>query len=120
MNMKYFLMTAAIVVATSSMAMAMEQGMPMEGKDGKEQTFEERKAEMLKNMGEHVDGMQKKLACLQAAADREALQACFPHWKEHAEHMKEGMKEHMMKGRMMMKEHMGDHDGPEPEDASGK
>lgn len=104
MKIKYFLMTAAIVVATSSMAMAMDQAAPMDGK-GKEQTFEAKKAEILGHMKERMAEMQKKQACVEAAKDHEALKTCFPKWKEErGEHMKEHMEDHSEPGSMPLKQ----------------
>jgi hypothetical protein len=110
MKMKYFLMTAAIVVATSSMAMAEQEGKPMDKSQGQEQTFAEKKARMLENMSKRSGEMQQKMDCVKAAADHEAMKACFPHWKERGEQTKQGMKEHMMK-----RKHMGGDQGGTPD-----
>jgi hypothetical protein len=97
MNIKYFLMTAAIVVATSSVAVAMPEGKPMTGGNGKEMTFEERKAKTLEHMSKRMDAMQKKQACVQAASTQEAMKACFPNMGKRGEHMKKGMKDKQQK-----------------------
>ncbi|MCE9508723.1 MAG: hypothetical protein K8R48_10500 [Alphaproteobacteria bacterium] len=104
MNIKYFLMTAAIVVATSSAAMAADAGKPMMGGKGKEMTFEERKAKTLEHMGKRIAAMQKKQACVQAAATQEAMKACFPNMGKRGENMKKGMKDKQQK----MQENKGD------------
>ncbi len=40
--------------------------------------FAEHKAERLKHMGERIAAMQKRQACVQAAADFKAMKACMP------------------------------------------
>jgi hypothetical protein len=97
MNVKYFLMTAAIVVATSSMAMAMDEGKPMMDGKGQELTFEQKKAKTLQLMSGRIAAMQKKHACVEAAATKEAMQACFPNKGKRGGHMKEGMKDKKQK-----------------------
>ncbi|MDE1901384.1 MAG: hypothetical protein KGI37_07055 [Alphaproteobacteria bacterium] len=44
--------------------------------DGK--NFDQRKAEILQHMNEHLADVQKRIACVQAATDHKALRACMP------------------------------------------
>jgi len=55
------------------------------GGDGKE--FQERKAEILNHMREHEEEIHKRMACVEAANDHEALRACVP---EHGEGQGQG------------------------------
>ncbi len=43
--------------------------------------FSERKKEMLEKIADHIADMQKRQSCVQAAADIEAMRACFPRLK---------------------------------------
>jgi len=55
-----------------------EAAPPPTGKPGAHQPkFEDSKAEMVKNMKEHIAEMQKKEDCVEAAATPDALRACF-------------------------------------------
>ena len=92
MNMKQFLMTTALVAVMSTAALANTTTAPA-GKDDKgqqtQQKFDERKAKVLKKMGEHLAKMQEKQACVQTATTPDAMKACFPNrgeWKERHEH----------------------------------
>lgn len=42
------------------------------------QKFQEHKAELLQRMNEHLVETQKRIACVQAATNHEALHACMP------------------------------------------
>ncbi|GEM_PF-1535062 len=55
------------------------QGMQEEnGHQGNGERFQEHKAEMLKRLNEHLAEVQKRISCVQAAANHEALRACMP------------------------------------------
>lgn len=67
------LMTGAAAVAHAesapAAAPAVEKGAPEGDKGG---NFDERKAKLL-------DNLKKKVSCVEAAKDKEALKGCFPH-----------------------------------------
>ncbi|HEY6239619.1 MAG TPA: hypothetical protein VIW78_02145 [Burkholderiales bacterium] len=65
----------ALMGATTVFA---QQGTPPAGagKDG--QTFEQRKAEILKRMDARMQEFQKARDCVQQAKDRDAMRACDP------------------------------------------
>ena len=44
--------------------------------------FQEHKQEILRHMNEHLAEVQKRMACVQAANDHEALRACMPERRE--------------------------------------
>ena len=45
---------------------------------GDAQRFAQHKAQMLKNMNDHLAAVQKQISCIQAAQNHQALQACLP------------------------------------------
>lgn len=77
--MKYALIALALLTVISTAAVA-EDGPSMDSdkKARMAQKFEERKAERLKHIGERIAEMQKRQACVQAAANFEAMKSCFP------------------------------------------
>ena len=93
MNIKYFLMTAAVVLSVASVAMAEGSAQATTAvkagvTTGRDMTapanapapvpFDTMKASVLKMMGERIADMQKRQSCVQAAADQKAFAACFP------------------------------------------
>ena len=89
MKTKKFLAIAAIVAAMATAAVAENMAAAPDGKKGRampEKTFEERKAGTLKRISNRIAQMQKKQACIQAAASHEAMQACFPNMGKRGGH----------------------------------
>ncbi len=80
MKIAHVLMAGAVIALMSSTT-ARAADAPAAGAP-KAEDFAAHKAKM-------VDNMQKKLDCVKAANDREAVGNCFPRWKGRAEHMKE-------------------------------
>jgi hypothetical protein len=54
-------------------------GTPGGGQMGDGQHFQERKAEILKHISEHLTEIQQRQSCVESANDRQALMACMPH-----------------------------------------
>lgn len=87
---KYVLMTAIVtVLALPSMAWSQQGSAPggsgggqkpamQGGQQGDSETFQDRKTRILARLNERSTEVQKRIACVQAAADREALRACMP------------------------------------------
>ena len=90
---KYVLMTA-MVLALAAPGMAWSQSAPGGGNGAppsstgpgggqeREQKFQEHKTEILQRMNEHLAEVQKRIACVQAATNHEALRACMPERRE--------------------------------------
>ncbi|MGB9154497.1 MAG: hypothetical protein WCD70_15585 [Alphaproteobacteria bacterium] len=103
---KYVLMTA-MVFALTAPALSWAQTAPggaggpppggMGGgqhEEGDGQHFQERKTEILQRMNEHLAEVQKRIACVQAATNHEALRACMPERHEGHEGMQHGGEQH--------------------------
>ncbi len=73
--MKKALYLALALMGTTAAAIA-QQGTPPAG--GDRQSFEQRKAQMLKRMEERMQTMQKTHDCLAQAQDQKAARACRP------------------------------------------
>jgi len=89
MNIKQFLAIAAIITAMTTTAMAENTASAPAGKGNKAQhelSFEQRKAKTLERISNRIAQMQKKQACIQAAASHEAMQACFPNMGKRGGH----------------------------------
>ncbi len=90
--MKKYLLMTAMIMALAAPSMAWSQNAPSAGGGGtppssagaggggqeREQRFQERKTEILQRMNEHLAEIQKRIACVQAATNHEALRACMP------------------------------------------
>ncbi len=97
---KYVLLTAVVLsIAAPSLAWSQSnpggfppQGSQGGGHEGNGQEFQERKANILKRMNEHLAEVQQRIGCVQAANNHEALRACMPerheggHGGEHEGH----------------------------------
>src|SRR2546428_13040221 len=75
--MKKALYLAPALRGTTTAAIA-QQGTPPAGGDRGGQSFEQRKAQMLKRMEERMQAMQKTHDCLAQAQDEKAARACRP------------------------------------------
>src|SRR2546422_1106850 len=75
--MKKALYLALALMGTTTAAIA-QQGTPPAGGDRGGQSFEQRKAQMLKRMEERMQAMQKTHDCLAQAQDEKAARACRP------------------------------------------
>lgn len=73
--MRTMLFIALLFASTAAVAQAPAPAEGPEGKPRQEMSFEDKKAHILKKMTE-------RRACVEAAKDKEALQACMP--KRHA------------------------------------
>ena len=100
--MKKYMLTTAMVLALAVPGMAWSQSAPGGGGNGapppsagagagaggsgggqeREQRFQEHKTEILQRMNEHLNEVQKRIACVQAATNHEALRACMPERRE--------------------------------------
>jgi len=93
--MKKLFFTALLLVSTAAMAQnapttppaasppmaahGATPGAPCMGMQHYEERFEERKARILDRLSKRAAEIQGKQSCVQAAANPEALKACFPH-----------------------------------------
>ena len=75
--MKKALYLALALIGATTAAIA-QQGTPPAGGDRGGQSFEQRKAQMLKRMEERMQTMQKSHDCLAQAQDEKAARACRP------------------------------------------
>src|SRR6266705_4952921 len=75
--MKKALYLALALMGTTAAAIA-QQGTPPAGADKSGQSFEQRKAQMLKRMEERMQAMRKSHDCLAQAQDEKAARACRP------------------------------------------
>lgn len=84
---KYILLTAMAFTLTAPVAAYSQtapapNGTPPQSQGGQHsgdsQHFQERKAEILQRMNEHLAEVQKRIGCIQAANDHEALRSCMP------------------------------------------
>jgi hypothetical protein len=73
---KYVLMTLAVMML--AMPGVAWSAAPSGQQQGDAQRFAQHKAQMLKNMNDHLAAVQKQISCIQAAQNRQALQACMP------------------------------------------
>jgi Spy/CpxP family protein refolding chaperone len=55
-----------------------QEGGQQERKEERKEKFEDRKAEILKRMNQHLEEIAKRKSCVEAATDHEALRACMP------------------------------------------
>ena len=75
--MKKALYLALAIMGATTAAIA-QQGTPPAGGDRGGQSFEQRKAQMLKRMEERMQAMQMSHDCLAQAQDEKAARACRP------------------------------------------
>jgi hypothetical protein len=76
---KYVLMTLAVMMLAMPGVAWSAAPSPAGGSQGQDaQRFAQHKAQMLKNMNDHLAAVQKQISCIQAAQNRQALQACMP------------------------------------------
>src|SRR2546426_8701625 len=68
----------ALALRGTTTAAIAQQGTPPAGGDRGGQSFEQRKAQMLKRMEERMQAMQKTHDCLAQAQDEKAARACRP------------------------------------------
>jgi TolA-binding protein len=95
--MKKYVLLTAMVLALAVPCMAWSQSAPGGGNGAppsssgaggsgggqeREQKFQEHKTEILQRMNEHLAEVQKRIACVQAATNHEALRACMPERRE--------------------------------------
>ena len=83
--MKKLLFMAALLTSTAAMAQTRPPAAPGAAPNAaREQHFAERKAEVLKRIGDHIAELQKRQACVQAASVPGSIKACFPNGGEGA------------------------------------
>ena len=97
---KYLLLAASILILSAPVAWSqtapgggsgqqqppggggqMQPGGPQGHGDG--QNFQEHKAEILQHMNRHLQEVQSRIRCVEAANDHEALRACLPEMGGH-------------------------------------
>lgn len=86
-------MLFAAILLSSSVAFAEQPAAPAGGPGAggpdpaaMQQNFQERKAQMSAKMSERIAEMQKRKACVDGAANPEALKACFPNRGKFGKH----------------------------------
>jgi hypothetical protein len=78
---KYVLTTIAVMMlAMPGLAWSAAPNGTAGGSQGQgdAQRFAQHKAQMLKNMNDHLAAVQKQISCIQAAQNHKALRACAP------------------------------------------
>jgi hypothetical protein len=80
-------MKKALVVAAISLALA---GSAFAAEGDNAQTFEQKKAEMLKKIENRINKMQEDRSCVQSAKDHDSLKACNEKRKKMIEEEKKG------------------------------
>jgi hypothetical protein len=84
--MKKHLLLPAMLLALSISSAAWSQSFTTGDGPGDGQQFEQRKAEILKRIGDHLAEIQQRQSCVQAANSPAALHACMPrHGEGHAQ-----------------------------------
>ena len=88
--MKKYILIAAMALTLAAPAAWSQNALPPggngngpapQGQGGQNedpQHFQQHKAEILQRMNEHLADVQKRISCVQAATDQQALRACMP------------------------------------------
>jgi hypothetical protein len=76
---RHVLLSATLVALTISSAAWSQSPAPGAGQGGDGQQFQERKAEILKRIGDRLAEIQQRQSCVQAAGTPAALRDCMPH-----------------------------------------
>jgi hypothetical protein len=85
--MKKLLFVAFLLTSTAALAQTAPPAAAPSGQQQHEEKFEEHKAKILERISHHLQEVQQRQACVQAATTHEALKACMPERRgERGEH----------------------------------